>query len=304
MEKLKAHIAKSVLLALAGLISTNIFSQSIAVKEENEKFSTGSHPCVSTTIYENKLSEVMSEWKKVLKDFKYEKVKDHDDEVFGDNILVKDWGNNPADFYTKFREDAKSKEIKMYVAVDLGGTYLSNSVDKDKVKFVEKMVKEFAVKMTRSPIEDQYKQAVKAQGKLEDKQKDLEKDKKNLQEDIEKYKEKITKAEKEVVDKTADLEKKKDEVATQKKVVDASKDAVSEQAKSSKKILDKLEGQQKDIEKDIKGLKKDIEDYKEKIKKAEKDIKENDEDQVKKKKEIEDQKKVVEDWKKKLDKVN
>jgi predicted nucleic acid-binding Zn-ribbon protein len=288
---------------LASSISFS-FSQSINTKEGNEKFSTGSQNAVITSIYENKLNNVMDEWKKILKDFKHEKVKDHDEEVFGDNILIKDWGNNPVDFYTKFEEDKKDKTIKMMVAVDLGGSYLSSSNDKDKFKFVEKMVRDFALKMTKEPLEDAVKENSKALEKLQDKQKDLAKDKKDLQEDIENYKKKTVKAEKEIVEKKVAIEKKKGEVKVQKKVVDASSDAVSEQAKSSKKILEKLNDQLKDLEKDEKDLKNDVEDYKEKIKKAEKNIVENDEEQVKKKKEIEEQTKVLEDFKKRLDKVN
>ncbi|MDP1802103.1 MAG: hypothetical protein Q8L81_12170 [Bacteroidota bacterium] len=279
------------------------FSQSISVKSGNEKFSTGSQYALTTTIYENTADDAVSEWKKVLKDFKYEKVKDSDNEVFGDNILIKEWGNNPVDIYTKFEEDKKARTVKMSTAVDLGGTYLTSS-DNDKIKFIEKMMKDFAIKMTKEPITAAVKAAEKQQEKLEDDQKDLEKDNKNLKEDIEDYKKKITKAEKEVVEKDGEIEKKKGEVHIQKKVVDASSGAVSEQAKSSKKILEKLEDQLKDLEKDKKNSKEDIEDNKKKIKKAEDDIKKNEEAQAKKKTEIDNQKKVVAEVKKKLDAVN
>ena len=280
------------------------FSQSIPVHNGSEKFSTGSHEAVITTIFENTQQSVMDEWKQVLKDYKNEKVKANGNEVFGDNILVKDWGNNPVDFYATFDEDKKDKTVKMAVAVDLGGTYLSSSVDKDKHKYVEKMVKDFAVKMTKEPIEQSIKDQNKALDKLNDQQKDLEKDKKNLQDDIVNYKNKITKDEKDLAEKKADLDKKKSEVAVQKKVVDASSDAVSEQAKSSKKIHDKLMDQQKGLEDDVKDIEKDIKNYQEKIKNAEKDIKTNEESQVKKKQEVENQKKVVDELKKKLEKVS
>ena len=93
---------------LLGLfITLTGFSQSIIVKETNEKFSTGSQNAITTTLFENNLNDVVNEWKKVLKDYKYEKVKDKDNEVFGDNILIKDWGNNPVDFYSKFEENKK-----------------------------------------------------------------------------------------------------------------------------------------------------------------------------------------------------
>ncbi|MGZ3920026.1 MAG: hypothetical protein ACXVNO_07600 [Bacteroidia bacterium] len=285
------------------LISGFGFSQSISVKEGSEKFSSGTQPAAVTTIHQAKLNDVIDEWKKVLKDYKNEKVKDNNNEVFGDNVLIKDWGNNPVDFYTKFEENKTEKTIRMSTAVDLGGVYLSSSHDKDKFRYVETMMKNFAVRMTKEPIADELKNSEKALAKLEDNQKDLEKDKRNLQEDIINYKNKIAKAEKDVVVKDGEIAKKKGEVDVQKKVVNASAGAVNEQAKSSQKIYDKLEDQLKDLEKDRKNLKEDIEDYNTKIKKAESDIKKNEEDQVKKKQEIENQKKVVEENKKKLDSV-
>lgn len=282
----------------------SVSAQKISVSETTEKFSTGSQNAVTTTIMEAKLDDVISEWKKVLKDFKHEKVKEDNNEVFGDNILIKDWGTNTADFYTKFEENKKDKTIKMSTAVDLGGMYMKGGEHADKVKFVEKITKEFAIKMTKEPIEERLKDAEKEVAKQEDKLKDLEKDNKNLHDDIKNYNEKITKAEKELVGKEAEIKKKEAEVNVQKKVVSASSDAVSEQAKSSKKILEKLEDQLKDLQKEAKDLKNDIEDYKEKIKKAEKDIKTNEEDQKKKKEEIETAKKNRDEVKKKLDSIN
>lgn len=281
-----------------------ISAQKITVSESTEKFSTGSQNAVTTTIMEAKLSDVINEWKHVLKDFKYEKVKEDNNEVFGDNILIKEWGNNPVDFYTKFEENKKEKTIKMSTAVDLGGSYMKGGEHSDKIKFVEKMMKEFAIKMTKEPIEEKLKAADKEVSKQEDKLKDLEKDNKNLHDDITNYNNKITKAEKELVEKSAEIKKKQAEVDVQRKVVAASSDAVSEQAKSSKKILDKLEDQLKDLKNDEKNLKEDVENYKEKIKKAEKDIKTNEEDQKKKKEEIETAKKNRDEIKKKLDSVS
>ena len=295
---------KRTLSYIAALVVLQVNAQRISVNESTEKFSTGSQNAATTMIMEADLGDVISEWKKVLKEYKYEKVKDDNNEVFGDNILIKDWGNNPVDFYTKFEENKKARTIKMSTAVDLGGMYLKSSEHSDKYKLLDKMMREFAIKMTKEPIEKRLKDAEKDLTKLQDKQKDLEEDNKELHEDINKYNEKITKAEKEIITKDAEIKKKKGEVDVQRKVVDASSGAVSEQAKSSKKILEKLEDQLKEPENDKKNLTNDVEDYKNKIKKDEKEIKENEENQKKKKEEIEAQKKVVEEVKKKLDSVN
>ena len=201
-------------------LSVQVFSQSIKISEGSSKFSVGSQNSLQSVIYENKIDEVIHEWKKVMKDYKHEKVKDHNNEVFGDNILIKDWGNNPVDIYTTFEENEKEKSIMMAVAVDLGGVYLSSSKDKDKHKFIEKMVKEFCLKMTIAPIEASIKTAEKTQNKLEDNQKDLEKDNKNLKNDIENYKEKIKKAEEDIKKNEEDQIKKKAEIEAQKKVTE------------------------------------------------------------------------------------
>jgi chromosome segregation ATPase len=140
--------------------------------------------------------------------------------------LIKDWGNNTVDIYSKFDEDKDKKTITMSVAVDLGGTYLKSS-DKDKYKYMEKIVKEFAVKMTKDGIEDKVKEASGALSKLESNQKDLESKNSSLKKDIENYKEKIKKAEEDVKTNEADQVKKKSEIEAQKKVVEEIKKKLS-----------------------------------------------------------------------------
>lgn len=81
------------------------------------------------------------------------------------------------------------------------------------------------------------------------------------------------------------------------------KDAVGEDLKAAEKLLEKYEGEQKDLEKDNKESKEDIEDYKKKITEAEEKIKKNEEDQKKKKEEIEAQKKVVKEVTEKMNAV-
>ncbi|MGZ3929931.1 MAG: hypothetical protein ACXVPQ_07300 [Bacteroidia bacterium] len=198
---------------------TLAFAQEIKVRESNESFSTGSNNAFVVTIYESSKDDVMSAWKSELKDFKYEKVKANGNEIIGDNILVKDWGNNPSDFYTKFDEDKDKKTVTMAVAVDLGGAYLKSGDNKEKAKFLEKFIKDFAVKITKDAIQDKMKEQEKALSKLEDAQKDLEKENKNSKSDIEDYKAKIKKAEGEIKTNEEAQVKKKAEIETQKKVV-------------------------------------------------------------------------------------
>ncbi len=212
---------KKTLLLVASLVSLNALNaQEIAVRESSEKFSTGSQNAAVTTVFEISKDDAISEWKKVLKDFKNEKVKDKSDEVFGDNIVIKEWGNNPVDIYTRFEEDKKTKTVKMMTAVDLGGTYLSSSTASDKYRFIEKLMKDFAIKMSKKPIEENLKVAEKLGEKLADNQKDLEKENKNLKSDIEDAKNRIKTAEENIKKNEENQVKKKTEIEAQKKVIE------------------------------------------------------------------------------------
>lgn len=209
---------KKIILITATISISHLFSQEIKIKETSGSFSSGSAPCLETKIYNNNINDVKDKWKEVLKDFKNEKVKISGNEVIGDNILIKDWGNNPVDIYTTFDEKS-DKSIEMKVAVDLGnGNYLKN--DRDKQKFIEKLMKEFAIKQSIEPLEKQIKEQEKLLSDISDKQKSLEKKNENLKKDIENYKEKIKKAEEDIKNNESEIEKKKQELATQQKALE------------------------------------------------------------------------------------
>lgn len=216
---------KSILLLALSFLCFSSFAQKIEVKEGTEKFSTGSQNALSVTIYGNTKDDVESKWKSLLKDFKNEKVKSSGGEIFGDNILIKDMGNNPVDVYTTFTEDKKTMTVTMNVAVDLGGAYLKSS-EKDRYKVMEKIMKDFAMKMTKDALQEKVDVAAKALGKLEDQQKDLEKENKNLHGDIDDYNKKIAKANEDIKTNEQNQQKKKTEIEAQKKAVDEAKKLV------------------------------------------------------------------------------
>ena len=218
---------KKITLTLSALLIILVANaQKISVKDGSEIFSNGSHNAYTTSIYEINKDDAESKWKSFLKDFKNEKVKSEKGEIVGDNVLIKDWGNNPVDVYATFEEDKKTKVVIMHVAFDLGGAYLTGS-DGDKHKMAEKLIKEFAIKTTKEALEDKVKDQEKALSKLEDNQKELEKDNKNAKSDIESYKEKIKKSEDDINKNEADQTKKKAEIEAQKKVVEDVKSVIN-----------------------------------------------------------------------------
>lgn len=218
---------KKTILTILALISVITGSaQTIEVKEGPEKFSTGIQNSLSATIVENSKDDVESEWKSLLKDFKNEKVKSDKGELFADNLVIKEWGNNTVDVYSTFEEDKKTKVVKMHVAFDLGGAYLKSAEQRDKYTYAVKMIKDFAVKMTKIPLENRVKDAMKVLDKLQEDQKDLEKDNKNLKSDIDSYKEKIRKAEDDVKKNEANQVTKKANIEAQKKALEDAKKLV------------------------------------------------------------------------------
>lgn len=276
-------------------------AQEIDVKETDESFSTGKHEALSTVIYQRNQSDVSKAWKSYLKDLKAEKVNDGKKEMFADNVIFSDLGNNPVDVYTIFKEDKSKKEVTMVSAYDLGGAYLNSKDHGDKQKAIKKLMRDFAYNQSKQGLQDVQQSEEKRLSELQGDQKGLEKDNAGLKKDIENYKSKIAKAEKDIITTETELEQKKADVAVQKKVVDASSNAVSEQAKSANKIYDKLQGQQKDLEKKRDGLKDDIKNYNNKIDNANKEITKNEDAQQKKKKEIDVQTDKISGIKKKID---
>ncbi len=289
---------------ILALTSMSAVAQKVVLREGSQKFSTGSQNAISTTIYGSSKNDVQNKWKSTLKNFKNEKVKSDKHEMFGDNVLITDFGNNPVDIYTTFEENKKEMTVEMHVAFDLGGAYLKSSEQRDKYSIAEKIVKDFAVKTTKDVLMVNVKDAEKVQGKLENDQKGLEKENKGLQSDAASNQDKITAAQRDIITKNADLAKKKTEIEVQEKVVGASTGAVSEQAKSSQKIHEKLLKQEKSLQKDVEKLNSNIDSYNAKIKKAQGGIKKNEAEQEKKKQAIDAQKKVVDDAKAALNKVD
>lgn len=195
-------------------------AQEVKIREGSESFSSGSHNSFNFTVFVSDVNKVQKEWKSKMKDFGYGDSKDKGNEYVFDNVKFKDLSNNPMDVYAKFEEDKGDKSVKMYVAYDMGGDYVSSGGHGKEADYMKKMMKEFAVKTSKDFVEDQWKDENKKLEKLQDKQKDLEKDNKDLDNDIKNYEDKIKKAKENIEKNKKDIETKKTEIETQKKVTD------------------------------------------------------------------------------------
>lgn len=199
------------------------FAQEVKVKEGHESFSSGSQNALIVTVFVDDLNLVQKEWKSQMKDFGYQSANDKGNEFVFDNVKFKSLSNNPMDVYAKFEEMKNEKSVKLMVAYDMGGAYLSSSSHGKEFDYMKKMMHDFAVKTSKDYVADQLKDASKVLVRFQGKQKDLEKDNKDLENDIKNYNDKIKKAGDDIEKNKKDIETKKKEIELQQKVVDGIK---------------------------------------------------------------------------------
>lgn len=256
----------------------HVLTAQISVTETKSSFSGGTQPCLKTEISEADDDFCIKEWKRLLDNYKNEKVKKSGNEVFGDNVLIPALGNNPVDFYTTFDYRKKDNKTIVCLAVDLGGAYLNSSDHSDKFREIKKIFTDYAKNTQKKYWEKKLEDEQDVLKKLQKKKASLEEDNKEMTEDNFRYENDIKKNEKEIADTKVKLEIKKKEVENQKKVVQASSSAVKEQQKASENIYEKLLDQQKDLEKDIRNLEEKNESLKQKISRNKEKIKENEQE--------------------------
>ncbi|HTF02441.1 MAG TPA: hypothetical protein VK826_00385 [Bacteroidia bacterium] len=211
---------KKLLLSLAVIaLSLPAFADGIKIKveEKSEKINGGNHNCLVVTIYDATPAEIEKEWKSKMKG--YDAKVSGKDEIFADNALIKDISENTCDVYAR-TEKISDTETKFIVGFQLGETWLSSGDNKSSYNAAEKIVKDFAVKMTKDAIADKRKAEEKKLEDVKDDQADLEKKNKDLNDDITDYNEKIKKAQDDIKANEEEQVKKKAEVDAQQKVLD------------------------------------------------------------------------------------
>ncbi len=211
------------LLLLAALVLSvmSVQAQKIKVSESNEKIAKGNHNSLVVTIYGMSADDIEKEWRSKMKD--YDAKVSSKDGVFADNALIPSISKNTVDVYAR-AEKAGDGEVKFIVAFQLGETWLSSTTNKDAYNEAEKIVADFARKLTKDGMGALVKAEQKKLDKLKDEQSDLEKKNKDLKADIEGYKDKIKKAEDSIKENESEQSKKKLDIEAQQKVLEAAQE--------------------------------------------------------------------------------
>lgn len=195
-------------------IGTFGFSQNdIKVSEETQSFSHGSHNSIVVNI-------PFADKDLVLKELKSE-MKSWGGKVDGKSDLVlkqgkmKETGDKPFDAYGKIVGEG-SGGIKVAVAIDLGGAYLSSREHNDKYSVFVKKMKAFASRTAAQAMNDKIATEKKIFAALEKDQKNLIKEKEKKEKDIVDAKKEIEDSEKKLVENKSNTEAKSKELAVQK----------------------------------------------------------------------------------------
>ena len=131
--------------------------------------------------------------------------------IFGDDCKSKEMGDNTFDVYSVV-EEATDEGVRLVVAFDLGGAYLSTADHPTKYPVAEEIVKSFAVAQAKEVVKEEIEVSAKILKGFEKDLSGLEKDKAGLEKDIEDYKKKIEEAKAAIEKNLTDQANKKTEI--------------------------------------------------------------------------------------------
>lgn len=212
-------------LSITGAAAQNY---AIQVSESNEAIGNGNNNAMVVNLFENDVDKVEKEWKNTIKNYKTEKTNLHHHSLFADNVLINEISTGTVDIYSSFIEKKENKSVRMIVAIDLGGVFMSSNQHGDKFLAAKKIVHDFAVRLTKEALEQQLAEQSKKLEKLVEKKDDLEKDKKNMNSRIEEDREKIKKAQEDIAKNEESIKKNEKDQQEQQLKIDEQKKMVQE----------------------------------------------------------------------------
>lgn len=205
------------LIALLPIVFTlYVSAQKIEVIENKEDLGGGKNPALTVIIPDADESDVEKAWKSLMKD--YNAKMSNKDGIFADNAVITEISANTIDVYATAKKDDKG--VKLCVAFDLGGAFISESTHSTEYKAAEKIIEKFATEMAKKAVAKKLEDAKDKQKDLEGNLSELVKKKGKLEKDIEDYKKKISDAEADIVTNKSDQEKAAKHIEEQKNAVE------------------------------------------------------------------------------------
>ena len=203
-------------LGLLVIASASFAQDKITIKEEMVAIDGTSRNSLTVMLVDANTDDVKKAWKKQLKDLKG-KVSDKTI-IFGDDCKSKEMGDNSFDVYSLV-EEATDEGVRLVVAFDLGGAYLSTSNHPDKYPVAEKLVYGFAVEQAKGVVSGQIESSLKIIKGFEKDLAGLEKEKAGHESDIKDAEKKIEEAKAAIEKNVANQANKKTEIEGMKAAV-------------------------------------------------------------------------------------
>lgn len=209
---------KQLFILLIAAISFNSFAQNeVKVTEESISYSVGSKNSIVVTIPYGDQEVVEKELKSEMKDWggKYSSSKGEAQTL--QSSVKKMFERKTFDSYAKVIKTDDG--IKVAVAVDLGGAFMTSSQHSAQFAEMKERLQKFAVTAAKASIKENMKAEEKILSNFEKEEKSLEKEKDSHLKDIEDYKKKIADSQKKIEDNVILQTKKKEQIKDQSKKI-------------------------------------------------------------------------------------
>ena len=192
------------------IISATVFAQDkITVKEAVVAIDGTSRNSLTVMLVGSNTDDVKKAWKKKLKELK---VKASDKTIiFGDDCKMKEMGDNSFDVYSLV-EDATDEGVKLVVAFDLGGAYLSTTAHPEKYPAAQAFVYSFGVEQAKGVVTMEIETTQKILAAFGKELAGLEKEKAGHESDIKDYEKKIEESKAEIEKNTGNQANKRTEI--------------------------------------------------------------------------------------------
>jgi len=217
------------------IFNTTLVAQNdFTIREETTALSSGSFNALVLELDGKNQKLVAKAWKKFAKRYKGKtKYNRKSNEYFSDEATVQNLSDNTVDIYTKISE--QEEKTFVYVAFNLGVTYLSSAQFPERYPIGQKVVTDFGYYVSADLFA--------AQIKAEEKQLRREKrDVKKIENKRKKYERKIEKAKRDIEKNEKQLEQSKDSLLKESQEVETIENSLSEQKealKQAKKLVKK-----------------------------------------------------------------
>lgn len=209
-------------------LSVSLFAQNkeVTLTEGMYSFSVGSKNAITITVPDSKMEVVSKSLKKEIKSWGG-KMKSSKTEITTLQSSDKKLLDGKAfDTYTKIYQDGQ--DVKISIAVDLGGAYLSSADYPEKFNQFKQRLYMFAVTAGTASVAADSKAEEKILKGLQKELKSFEKNDQNYKKNIEKMKAEIQKNETSINENNVNIERKKAEITTQEnKIIEIKKTVVN-----------------------------------------------------------------------------